>query len=183
MKKLLLLLLALSICLSLPLLAQEKETEKKEMSAEEMMPPQPLDDEWSIWMVGEWEGWSQSAQGKTQDWEKISMALGGQFLFAESKTVMGAMTYKGMGATTIHPQTGEVVGYWIDNWRGMYKGKGTREGSKLTMEWHGPTGTYKRTMEKVGDDKYTATWSYSDPSGNHSEGTSEMTKKPMMTNK
>jgi hypothetical protein len=183
MKKFILFTLCFFVCLAMPLSAQDQEMQKPEAEMSHMMPPQALDDDWSKWLVGEWEGSSESAKGKSQEWEKYSFGLDNQFLFSESKSVTGPMTYQGMGATTINVESGAVVGYWIDNWRGMYEGSGTREGDKLTMEWKGAFGTYQRVMQKVADDKYTASWSFTDPSGNKSEGTTEMTKKQMMTNK
>jgi hypothetical protein len=52
----------------LPTVAQEK----KDMAAEAMpMAPPPLADDFFAWMIGEWEGWTTSAMGKSQDWQKI----------------------------------------------------------------------------------------------------------------
>jgi hypothetical protein len=186
MKKLFFMLgLAIFIGAVLPVAAQEKEADKKAMSGEmaSMMPPQPLNDEWFNWLVGEWEGWSDSPQGKTQDWEEFEMGLDGQFLFVESKSVMGNITYTGMGAITVHPQSGERLGYWIDNFRGMYEGKGKLEGNTITMEWLGNQGTYNETIEKLSDNKYKINWSFTDPRGNKNDGTKEMTKKPAVTEK
>jgi hypothetical protein len=183
MKRLIQLLLAVTICVT-PLLAQEKAEEKKvEMDAAQMMPPEALSDEWSKWMVGEWEGWSESAMGKSKDWFKCEFGLDGQFLMMQvSGTMENGMTYEGMGAQTIN-QTGEVVGYWIDNWRGMYEGKGKPEGNKLTIVWESPMGKAERTMEKISDDKFTVIEKFSMPNGQIMESKSEMTRKAMMSEK
>ena len=144
MRKTLLLSLALTALLvlviqPLPTLAQE---EKKTMPPEgmSMALPKPLADDLFTWMVGEWEGWSTSPMGKSQDWQKIEWSLDNQFVtthytakhtevnqeemkkWSESMKMskedmdkMKDMVYKGMGPMTINPQTGEIVGYWFDN--------------------------------------------------------------------
>jgi hypothetical protein len=96
----------------------------------------------------------------------------------EDMDKMKDMVYKGMGPTTINPQTAEVVGYWFDNWRGMYKGAGKREGNKITMRWEGTMGTSERTIEKVSDDKMVMTFKEKDPTtGKEIEGRTELTRK------
>lgn len=200
MKKISLLFLATLLLVALPLLAQEKEKPKE--AAPSMMPPKPLNDDLCAWMVGEWEGWSTSPMGKTKDWMKVDWALDKQFLLfhytgqtvemtdeqkkkametwgmsKEDIEKMMKMLYKGMGPVTVNPATGEFMGYWFDNWRGMYKGTGKREGNKMTMSWEGPMGTELRTTEKVNDDKMVVTFKSTDPKGNVTEGKSELTRK------
>jgi len=190
MKKTSLLFLAALLLVSLPLLAQE------------MAPPKPLEDDLCAWMVGEWEGWSTSPMGKMKDWQKVEWGLDKQFLLVnytgqtvemtdeQKKTAketwgmsnediekMMKMAYKGMGPMTISPETGEFVGYWFDNWRGVYKGSGKREGNKVTMTWEGPMGTEVRTTEKVSNDKMVVTFKSTAPNGTVSEGKSELTRK------
>jgi len=200
MKRNLLFVVAVLVLFSLPLLSQGKEKPKE--AARSMMPPKALDDDLCTWMVGEWEGWSQSPMGKTTDGYKNEWSLDGQFLMmqATSKTAemteeqkkkapetygmsmedvekMNAMTYKGMGPLTISPGLGEYTGYWFDNWRGVYKGTGKREGNKITMWWEGPMGEEMRTTEKVGDDKMVITFKSTDPKGAVTEGKTELTRK------
>lgn len=188
--------------LALPLSAQEKEKPKE--AAAPTAPPKPLDDEFCAWMVGEWEGWSTSATGKTKDWQKVEWALDKQFLSTQVTSQMVEMTdeqkkkametygmkkedvemmmkttYKGMGPLTLNPATGEFVGYWFDNWRGTYKGSGKRMGNKVTITWQGPMGVEERTTEKVSDDKMVVTFKSTDPKGNVTEGKSEFTRKKM----
>jgi hypothetical protein len=185
MKKTLIVLLALMVFMAVPLMAQEKEMAKEEMAKEEpaMKAPEPLNDDWSQWLVGEWQGWSESAEGKSKEWQKIELGLDGQFLLIQLKSEKEEMTYKGMGALTMNPETGESVGYWIDSMRGMYEGKGKRDGNKVTMEWKGNMGTYKETIEKVSDDKYVTSYTFTDADGNVMEGKSEMTRVKQTTEK
>jgi len=205
MRKTLVLSLILTALLTLvvqplPTLAQEEK--KMTQEAMPMSLPKPLADDLCTWMVGEWEGWSTSPMGKSQDWQKIEWGLDNQFLMThytakhtevnqeamkawteamkmskEDMDKMKDMVYKGMGPMTINPMTGEFVGYWFDNWRGSYKGTGKREGDKITMHWEGPMGTSERTIEKVSADKMVMTFKENDPSGKVIEGRTELTRK------
>ena len=200
MKKISILLLAGLVLLSMPVLAQEKEKPKE--AAPSMTPPKALEDDFCKWMVGEWEGWSQSPMGKSKDWQKVEYGLDNQFVMThytskmtemtpeQMKAMMDSygmtkeqvekmrdMTYKGMGPLTINPMTGEYVGYWFDNWRGTYKGTGKRESNKVTITWEGPMGTEVRTTEKVSDDKMVVSFKSKDPKGNLTEGRTELMRK------
>lgn len=206
MKRLSVVLLAVVVSISLPLLAQEKEIAKKEMPS--MAPPEPLDDNWSKWIVGEWEGWSESAMGKAKDWMKVELGLDNQFLITKYKSKMTEMTaeqmqnikkamnmsneeiekmqssgFKGLGIQTIDPTNGEIVGHWFDSWRNMSKGKGKLEGNKEIMEWSGEMGSGTRITEKVSDNKLVVTEKWTMPDGSVMEGKSEMTRKKMTTKK
>jgi hypothetical protein len=181
---------------------QAQEKEKPKEAAPAMVPPQPLSDDFSDWMIGEWEGTTTSIMGTSKDWQKVEWGLDKQFLMTNytSKTLgmteeqkkkaaemwgmslediekMTQMTYKGMGPMTMNPATGEYVGYWFDNWRGVYTGKGRREGNKVAITWEGPMGTEVRTTEKVSDDKMVVTFKSTDPKGNVMEGKTELTRK------
>jgi hypothetical protein len=202
MRKTLTLLLALTVLMALPLLAQEKDMKKD--ATPSMMPPQPLADDLFTWMVGEWEGASTSPMGKSHDWQKIEMGLDNQFVLTHytSKTVemtpeqikaaaaMHGMTeeqakglvgtvYKGMGPMTINPATGEIVAYWFDSMRGVYTGKGKRDGNKYTVNWEGPMGSSVMVVEKTSDDKMVMTFDQKDPAGNVMQSRAEFTRKKM----
>jgi hypothetical protein len=173
MRKMLLLSLAAILIVALPAFAQEKEAAKEAMP----MPPAPLADDLFKWLVGEWEGATSSAMGNSQDWQKFELGLDNQFLMMHYTAQMAEGTYKGMGQTTINPATGEITGYWFDNWRGVYKGTGRREGNKVNMTWEGPMGTRTETMEKVSDNKLVVTFTNKEPNGNVTEGRTEFTRK------
>jgi hypothetical protein len=207
MRKTLVLSLVLTAFLALvmsplPIFAQEK----KEMTNEapSMMPPKPLDDDFHKWMIGEWEGWSTSPMGKSQDWQKFEWGLDNQFVVVhytakptetnaeamkamaeamkmskEDMEKMAKTVYKGMGTMTVNPTTGELVGYWFDNMRGTYKGTGKREGNKATFTWEGTMGTRDEVIEKVGEDKMVMTFKETSPNGDVSEGRTELTRKKM----
>lgn len=182
MRRTAVLLLAIMVCIAFPAFAQETKDAAKAAAAMPA-PPKPLEDDFTKWMLGEWEGTSTSPMGTSQDWQKVEMGLDNQFVVTHYTSKMGEMTYKGMGPMTMNPETGEFVSYWFDNFRGMYKGTGKREGNKVTMTFTGPMGTETRTMEKVSDDKFVVVFKSQYPDGNVMEGRTEMTRKKMATTK
>ncbi|MFQ5583112.1 MAG: hypothetical protein ACE5GL_01600 [Calditrichia bacterium] len=199
----------LLIIASFPVIAQQEEMKpgSKMMSAEkmpEMMPPKPLSGEFNNWIVGEWEGYSTSPMGKSKDVMKCEAVLDGQFLLItyegkmiehneemmkemgekmqmsdEAMEKMKEMSYKGMGLVTQNPQTGGMMGYWFDNWRGISKGSGSQEKGEQMMTWKGPMGTEIRTIKMTGRDNMVVTFKSSGPMGEF-EGKSEYTRKSSM---
>ncbi len=201
MKKILILLFSIVAFMMLPLSAQEKEGEEEAMPS--MEPPAPLSDDFTSWMVGEWEGSSESPMGKFENWQRIEKVLDNQFLLIDyigrmsslteeqiekvatemqmskedAENMMKNMIYKGHGVMTISPQGDEFIGYWFDSWRAIYKGTGTREGDKVTFTWEGDMGTSERTMERAGVDSMVETFKETMPSGEIMEGRAEWTRK------
>ncbi len=205
MRKTLVLTLACAAILALivsplPTVAQEK----KDMAAEamSMAPPPPLADDFFTWMIGEWEGWTTSSMGKSQDWQKIEWGLDKQFTIMHytGKTTemnpefmkgmmesakmskadmdkMKNMVYKGMGVMTLNPMNNEFAGHWFDNWRATATGKGKREGNIITTTWESPMGTEMRTIEKVSEDKMVMTFKMKDSTGKETEGRTEFIRK------
>ncbi|GAB4376930.1 MAG: hypothetical protein Kow0042_23850 [Calditrichia bacterium] len=177
-----------------------QESEQKEMEIP-TAPPQPLNDEWSNWLVGEWKGISQSNMGKSEEWMKIEKGLDGQFLImhykskvieanpeamkkmqeqmkmsAEDMEKMMQSEYRGMGLSTINPMTGEMVGYWFDNYRDVSKGTGKMEGNKSTAKWKSAFMEMERIVEKIDENKMKVTYSGKDAMGTEFSGTSELSR-------
>lgn len=143
------------------------------MAPEGMMPPEPpppLDSDLAEWFVGEWEGRSEGPMGEAREWRKYELGLGGQYLLIHAKSVHGddeggeCMIYEGLGGMTKGPE-GHWVGFWVDNMRGMYKGRGRREEDRIHMAWEGPNGVAHRVMEKVDDNTYEARSKMVSPDG------------------
>ncbi len=180
MRKLFVVLLALMVCIAMPLMAQDKEMDHKDMAAMHA-PPAPLNDEYLSWLVGEWKGTTEGMMGKSEDTITCKMGLGGQFLMMsyKGKTPMGDFT--GSGAYTLN-EKGEVVAFWLDSGRTMARGKGMRDGDTMTMHWESNMGKGTRTMKKISDDKFIATSKMN--MGDHvMESKSEMTRVKKMTDK
>ena len=181
MKKLFVVLLAITVCIVMPVMAQDKEIEKKEDMAAMPAPPPPLDNAYMSWMVGEWKGWSEGAMGKSEDWMKCTMDFGGQFMMTEYKadSPMGELT--GGGAYTLNEE-GEIVAFWIDSRRTMATGKGTLDGDTMTVHWESKMGNGTRITTKISDDKFVVT-SKMDMGGQVMESKSEMTRVKKTTDK
>ncbi len=167
--------------------------------------PNPIEDDWSKWLVGTWEGSGESEAGKGKARIQIELGLNGQFLImkgeadileisAEQKKYLKetlhatddeikrfqSSSFKSLEVHTIDPKTGEIVGYMFDSLRCIATGRGKREGDKEIMnwEWFGTgKGTSIRTTEKVSEDKLIATEKYTIPDGSTMEDKGEMTRK------
>jgi len=188
--------------------------QKKEI-AEEQRPsiflPKPIDDDWSKWLAGEWEGSGESDAGKGKGWVQIELGLNGQFLIMKGEAEITQITpeqiqylketlhasdeeierfqsstFKSLEIHTIDPKTGEIIGYLFDSLRCIAIGTGKREGNKEVMEWQwsgSGQGTSIRITEKVSDDKLIMTEKYILPDGSILEDKGEMTRKKITTEK
>jgi hypothetical protein len=160
----------LSIILSIAIMAmtscvtnQRNESDKGNIPSLE--PPKALDDEWSKWIVGEWQGTAKSDFGGHKDWAKgncrlnIELGLNGQFIVRKGKAQVISLsdeyikqlkgqnlsdldiekmrnsTFESMEIHTIDSKTGEVVGYLFDSLGCIAKGTGKRQGNKEIMNW------------------------------------------------
>ncbi|MGA2323752.1 MAG: hypothetical protein ABSG22_07890 [Sedimentisphaerales bacterium] len=163
MKKLSAILLVITIIAASCTTNREKESGKENIPSLE--PPKSLDDNWSKWLVGDWQGTAKSDFGGHKDWVKgscrlnIELALNGQFLVRKgqsqitglsdeyikqlkgrhlSDSDIGKMrnsTFESMEIYTIEPKTGEITGYLFDSLRCIAKGTGKREGNKEIINW------------------------------------------------
>lgn len=90
MKRLSVVLLVITVILVSCAINREKEIAKESMPS--LAPPKSLDDDWSKWLVGEWEGSAESDMGRFKDWVKgkgwvqIEMGLNGQFLIMKGRS-------------------------------------------------------------------------------------------------
>jgi len=175
---------ALLMSMALPLFAQA--------------PPGPLQDDFCAWMVGKWEGTTESTMGKSNDEMEVDWDLEHQFIEMRFKSkvaetdpakleamakAMGATKeqmltpYKGRGMMTMNPQTKEFISYWFDSMRGVYQGKGKHEGNVITTNWESAMGTEVRTIEKAGADKMVMTFKGKGPDGKEMSGTTTLMRK------
>jgi len=161
--------------------------------------PPPLSDDWSRWLVGEWQGAGESDTGKGKGVTRIELALGGQFLISRGqaeitelnpdylKQHLGATDeeierfrragYQALEIYTIDPKTGEVIGYLFDNLRCVATGRGKREGFRETVEWEWRTGRkFTRITERVSADRMRITERTPNPNGSVMEDKGEMVR-------
>ncbi len=202
----------LIVMVSMASCAINQEKEIAEESKPSSFQLEPLDDEWSKWLVGEWEGSAESDVGTGKVWTKIELGLNGQFLIMKSESEFTEITdeqrqylretlhasdeeiekfqsstFKELRIHTIDPKTGEVVGYLFDSMRCVARGRGRRQGNKEIMEWKWSVfaqgATSVRIIEKINDDKFTLNHKYTLPNGNKMEDKIEMTRKKITAKK
>ncbi len=127
-------------------------------------PPKQLNDQWSKWFVGSWQGTAVSDFGRHKQWAKgncqikYELDLNGQFLIRRGQSQvtslsdeytsqlkgqglsdsdiekMRSSTFESMEVYTID-KNGEIVGYLFDSLRCAAKGTGRREGNKEIINW------------------------------------------------
>jgi len=124
---------------SLTSCAINKEKEMVKESGSSSFQPKPLDDEWSRWLVGEWEGLVGLVSLKSKACMKVELGLNGQFLttkhehkvaneeIQELKKIMHisdedskrfqSTTFKYLEISTIDPKNGEIITYLFDSLR------------------------------------------------------------------
>ncbi len=140
---------------------QEKETAKE--GGTPSFQPEPLDDEWSKWLIGKWEiTGGDELEGVGESGYTIEFRLNGQFVIWENWAEAGGMTdeqkkqvkealgkhvsdeelerfvsmpYRSLLIQTIDPKTGERIAYCFDSQRLYGQGRGRLEGNKEVMEW------------------------------------------------
>ncbi len=202
MKRLSILLLIVMVSMASCAINQEKEiTEESKPSS---FQPKSLDDEWTEWIVGEWEFEFGEAENIIKSVMKAELGLNGQFLILkyesefidehteELKKSMETsdqeaekfkrLIHKEIELSTIEPETGEVIGYLFDSLRCIAQGKGRRQENKEIMEWKwncsGHEATSVRTTERISDDKLVMTEKYIAPDGSvWMEGSAEALRK------
>jgi len=168
-----------------------------------MFLPPPLADDWSKWIVGEWEGAGESDTGQGRGVERIEFALNGQFLVCRGEARITEISpeqadylkknmhasdeeierfkragYQSLQLFTIDQTTGEVIGYLFDSLRCRATGRGKREGGREIMEWEWATGHKStRITERLGDDKMAVIQRTPMPDGSVMEEKGESTRR------
>jgi hypothetical protein len=182
-----------------------KEQEMTKESKPSAFQPEPLADDWSKSLVGEWEGSGQSSAGTGKGLTKIELALNGQFLIITGRATITEInpeqrkynketlhvsdeditkfigsTFKSIELRTVDPATGEIVGYIFDSMRCIAQGTGRIEGNKEIMDWQWSLqgqGTSRRIMEKISNNRIILTQKYDFPDGGTMEDYWEMVRK------
>ena len=208
MKRLSILLLVVMVSLSSYAIIQEKEM--AEISGPPSFQPKPLDDEWSKWLVGEWEGTVGLSGMKSEARREMELGMNGQFLITKHEHKVSneeiqelrkiphisdedvkkyqSLPFKYLEISTIDPTNGEVIGYFFDSLRRVAQGKGKLQGNKEIVEWQwfaqGQAAPIMRNIsitERVSDDRFITTKKYTLPDGSTMEGKVEMTRKKTIT--
>jgi len=162
-----------------------------------MFLPPPLIDQWTKWIVGEWEGSGESNAGKGKGKVCIELALSGQFLIHRGQAEITDLDpdylkkhmhasdeeierfkrsgYQALEVYTADQKTGEVVGFLFDNLRCIAKGRGKRDGWKETVEWDWGAGHKStRITERASDDRMVVIERTRNPDGSVMEDKGDM---------
>ena len=200
-------LVAVTVAIAWGLFGHGQEAPKKQTHPR-FLPP-PLDDEWTKWIVGEWEGAGQSSAGQGKGIVRFESALNGQFLISRGEAKIAEMTpqqvdylkrnmqasdeeiarfhregYKAMEVYTIDQATGEVVGYLFDSLRCTAKGRGKRHGNRETIAWEWASGHKStRITERAGDDLMLVVEKTPMPDGTVMEDKGEMKRRRQVLDK
>ncbi len=156
-------LISLVLILGLVSCAYNQKSDKGNIPS--LATPKTLNDEWSKWLIGDWQGWAKSDFGKNKNWVigncrlHIQLDLDNQFLIREgwSRVLslsdeyvnqlksqgltypdiekMRNKTFRSMEIYTLDPKTGEIAAYLFDSFRCVAKGTGKHVGNKETINW------------------------------------------------
>ena len=203
MKKLIIILFIVMVGAASCAKMQKKEIAKKNGATS--FQPKPLDDEWSKWLVGQWEGSGKSDAGAGKCRTEIEFGLNGQFLIMKGESQIDEPTaeqikylketlnasdeeiekfqnsiFKDLEIYTIDPKTGERIGYLFDSMRCIATGTGRLQGNREIMEWvwsgTAQGATSVSIIEKISNNKFTINHKYTLPNGNKMEDKVEMTR-------
>ncbi|MHC4088447.1 MAG: hypothetical protein ACYSWZ_22585 [Planctomycetota bacterium] len=189
---------------------QNKETVKESTPA--LVVPETLKDDWTEWIVGEWEFFYEL--GEMESRSKIVMnaklGLNDQFLIIKYESEITdeaieelkksmetsnqeAEKFKSMNHIeveffTIDQETGQIIGNLFDSLRCIAQGRGRRQENKEIIEWKwncsGFEATSVRTIERINDDKLIMTDKFVAPDGSvWMEGKAEAIRKKAITEK
>lgn len=165
--------------------------------------PLPLADDWTRWIVGEWEGTGTGDAGRGRGVGRFELALGGQFLICRGEAEIAGLDpdylkkhmhatdeeierfrrsgYQQLEIYTIDQNTGEVIGFLFDSLRCVATGRGKREDNREIMDWEWATGhTSTRITERVSSDKMVVIERTPNPDGSVMEDKGEMTRVKRM---
>jgi len=182
---------------ALPRVSQ-KEDGSKEVKCTMFLPP-PLHDDWTQWILGEWEGDADSDSGKGRVRARFEMALCGQFLICRGDAEITELDpeylkkhmhasdeeidrfrrsgYQSLEVYTVDQKTGEVIGFLFDNLRCTAQGRGKRDGNQEIIEWEWGTGHKSaRITKRVSEDKILGVERTRNADGSIMEDRGEMTR-------
>lgn len=169
-----------------------------------MFLPQPLTDDWTQWIAGDWEGSGESNAGKGRGKMRFEVILSGQFLMQTGEAELTELNpdylkkhmhasdeeidrfrrtgYQSLEIYTLDQQTGEVIGFLFDNLRCIAKGRGRRAGFKETVDWEWASGHKStRITERLSDDRLLVIERTRNTDGSIMEDKGEMTRRQPQT--
>ncbi len=136
----------------------------------------PIDNQVLNWLKGEWQGELGNDHDIVKTVIKYEYTLDRQFLSVLSNSSFRGHNYKMQGTITLREGSQEVVGFWSDNLRGLYKGKGAIDNNMLKMVWYNNKNTITRIIKKTGNNKFMLLEQKKDQNGNVEEHRGEFSR-------
>ena len=152
--------------------------------------PEPLNTDWSSWLIGEWIGMGEGAIGKAEHLMTFELGLDGQFLLYKYVSRITEMSedhihylkdklhlsdaniqrvrdtgFEELGIETLLPDSNEIVVHVFDSWRTILQGKGSWDGHKETVHFVNDKISGKRIIERVRHDKMYISQEWNMPDG------------------
>ena len=127
-----------------------------------------------------WESWNEKGEMPDEQKKQVKEALG-KYVPDEELERFVSMPYRQLYIQTIDPKTRERTGYCFDSQRLYGQGRGRLEANEEIMEWEfsgigrGLTGI--SIMEKISDNKFTYSMTYTLPGGNETQEKIEMVRR------
>jgi len=204
MKKLFIVLLVSLFMAVIMASCAAKETKMVKENSPSAFLPKPIDDDWSSWLVGEWEGITEIGGAKSKAWTKIESGLNGQFLIVKwgnaitseqiqklkeimtvsDEEIKKMQSFESLELHTIDPKTGKVIGYLFDSLHCVAKGTAERKGNKEIIEWQwslaGQGASSVRITEKINHNKFVINNKYTLADGSIMEDRAQMTRTNKM---
>jgi hypothetical protein len=164
--------------------------------------PLPLDNEWTRWIVGDWEGTGESDAGSGRGSLHIGLGFNSRFLIITGEAAVTSMSaqqrqylktqlhttdediarfrarpFRGLEIYTIDQDTGEVIGCLFDNLRCVARGRGEWVGNTQIIEWKWASGdTSTRITTALGRDRLSIVERIAMPDGSTMEESGEMVR-------
>jgi hypothetical protein len=127
-----------------------------------------------------WESWNEKGEMTDEQKKQVKEALG-KYVSDEELERFVSMPCRQLLIQTIDPKTGERIAYCFDSQLLYGRGRGRLEANKEIMEWEwsgiGQGLTSVSIMEKISDNKFTYSMTYTLPGGNEMEEKIEMIRK------
>ena len=163
MKKSSFLLLVIAVTMTSCVSNRKNEPDKGNIPS--LKPPKAIEDEWSKWLIGEWQGTAKSDFGEHKDWVtgkcwlNIALDLKGQFLVSKGRSQITSLSegykkqlktqnlsdsdiekirdssFESVEYDAIDANTGRITGYLFDSLGCIAKGTGKCEGNKEIINW------------------------------------------------
>ena len=112
-----------------------------------------LDTNWSNWLIGEWEGWRETENGKIKLKQSFKEILNKKYILTQMEAGEGKTQYKGFGIFWYNANN-SAEGHWFGGYYDANTGKAKREGEKMIWNIDRFGSKIVRIRERLSEDEY-----------------------------